>query len=99
MSTSTFLDVIAKRRTYYALGAESPISDARIQEIIRDVILRVPSAFNSQSTRIILLAHDEHRKLWNMTKEALKRVVPTEQFPTTEKKLDGFKAAYGTVSP
>lgn len=99
MSTSTFLDVIAKRRTYYALGAESPISDARIQEIIRDVLLRVPSAFNSQSTRVVLLAHEEHRKLWSMTKEVLKGVVPAEQFPTTEKKLDSFKAAYGTVSP
>lgn len=96
-STSTFLDAIAKRRTFYSLGAESSISDARIQEIIRHVILKVPSAFNSQSVRVVLLVHEEHKKLWDITAEVLKGVVPEDQFTATEKKLKGFGAAYGTV--
>lgn len=98
MSAKAFLDIIATRRTVYQLGAESPVSDLRIQEIIRQVILNVPSAFNSQTTRIILLVKQEHVKLWGIVKEAVKGVAPAEQWPSTEKKLGGFQAAYGTVS-
>ena len=97
MSSQSFLDIIAKRRTFYQLGAKSPISDRRIEEIIESVILNVPSAFNSQTVRIILLVKEEHRKLWDIVKEVLTGVVPEDAFPATEKKLNGFQAAYGTV--
>ena len=93
-----FLDCIAKRRTYYQLSAESPISDVRIQTIIEDIILNVPSAFNSQTVRVILLLREEHRKLWDIVKEVLRSVVPKDVFAATEKKLNGFQTAYGTVS-
>ena len=98
MASQQFLDIIASRRTYYQLSAKSPISDARIREIIEHALLHVPSAFNSQSVRIILLLKEEHVKLWDMIENVLKGVVPEDQFPVTEKKLSGFQAAYGTVS-
>ena len=98
MASQQFLDIIASRRSYYQLDAKSPITDARIKEIIEHALLHVPSAFNSQSVRIILLLKEEHAKLWDMIKEVLKGVVPEDQFPATEKKLNGFQAAYGTVS-
>jgi predicted oxidoreductase (fatty acid repression mutant protein) len=99
MSSQLFLDIIAKRRTYYQLGAKSPITDTRIQEIIENVILNVPSAFNSQTVRIILLVKEEHKKLWEIVKEVLRGVVPEDSFTATEKKVKGFQAAYGTVGP
>ena len=98
MSSKAFLDIIATRRTFYQLGPQSPISDLRIQEIIQEVILNVPSAFNSQTTRVVLLVNQEHVKLWNMVKEAVKGVAPAKQWPDTETKLNGFQRAYGTVS-
>lgn len=98
MSSNNFLELIGKRRTHYQLASTSPISDSRIQEIIENVILNVPSAFNSQTVRVILLLKEEHRKLWDITKEVLKGVVPEDLFAATEKKLNGFQAAYGTVS-
>ena len=97
MSSKTFLQFLAKRRTYYQLTAKSPISDAQIQEIIEQVILNVPSAFNSQTVRVVLLVKDEHQKLWDIVTEVLKVVVPEHAFPATEKKLNGFRSAYGTV--
>ena len=97
--SSQFLETIKNRRTIYQLSNSSPISDAKIQEIIKDVFLHVPSSFNSQSTRAILLVKEEHVKLWNITKEILKAIVPAENWPTTEGKLSGFQAAYGTVRP
>jgi len=95
--SAAFLETIRNRRTYYGLRKESPISDTQIQEIIREVILHVPSAFNSQSSRILLLVKAEHDKLWDIAKEVLRGVVPAEQFASTEQKIDSFKAGYGTV--
>ena len=98
MSSKAFLSIIAKRRSCYLLGADSTISVAQIQEIIQDTIIHVPSAFNSQTVRVVLLVGDEHRALWDITHEAVRGVAPAEVFPATEKKLKDFKAAYGTVS-
>jgi predicted oxidoreductase (fatty acid repression mutant protein) len=58
----------------------------------------VPSSFNSQTTRSILLLGAEHDRLWEMVKEVIRGVLPAEKFPPIEKKVDGFKAGYGTVS-
>lgn len=97
MAAQPFLDTMQKRRTYYPLSNKSPISDSRIQEIVKHAILHVPSSFNSQSSRILILLKEEHEKLWDMTKEILKPIVPPEQFGATEGKLNGFRAGYGTV--
>jgi Nitroreductase family len=96
-SAQPFLDAMAGRRSYYVLSKSSPIPDARIQEIIKHALLHVPSSFNSQTTRIVLLLGEEHDKLWEITKEILRDIVPAESFSTTEKKLNGFKAGHGTV--
>jgi len=97
MASKQFLDIIKGRRTLYALKNESTISDKQIQEIIEQVILHVPSSFNSQSTRIILLVKEEHVALWEIAKEVLKGIVTEEQWKSTEQRLNGFQAAYGTV--
>lgn len=56
-----------------------------------------PSAFNSQSARVVLLLGKEHDKLWDITKEALRKVVPAENFAPTEEKINSFKSGYGTI--
>ncbi len=62
-------------------------------------MLHVPSAFNSQSTRAVLLLKQEHEKFWEMTKEVLKASAADEEAAKkTESRMDGFKGAYGTVS-
>ncbi|KFZ11409.1 hypothetical protein V501_04789 [Pseudogymnoascus sp. VKM F-4519 (FW-2642)] len=95
--SSDYLAAVKARRTYYSLKKESPIDDSKIQEIISQAILDAPSAFNSQSSRVIILLKDEHDKLWDIAKSALKAVVPADQYPATEKKLSNFQGAYGTV--
>jgi len=97
MSSQQFLDTIKGRRTFYQLKKESTIDDKKIQEIITEALLHVPSCFNSQTTRIILLVKEEHDKLWEIVKSVLKGVVPAEEYPNTEAKLNMFKAGYGTV--
>jgi len=53
--TSTFFETIKNRRTYYAIGSDSPVSDDKIKEIVGNAVNLVPSAFNSQSARAVVL--------------------------------------------
>lgn len=92
-----FLASVAKRRSYYGLKSESPISDERLKTLIEDAVKYTPSAMNSQSTRVVVLVKEQHDRLWDLTKEALKKVVPAEQFQATSDKIDSFKDGYGTV--
>lgn len=94
----SFKEALQNRRTYYTISNKSLISDQEIEDIVKFAVTNVPSAFNSQSTRVVLLLGENHKKLWNITKETLRKIVPAEAFPTTEGKIDGaFAAGYGTV--
>lgn len=96
--TRDFREALKHRRTYYQISDSSPISDEQIQNIIDFAVTHVPSAFNSQSTRIVLLLGKNHKRLWEITKNELKKIVPAEAFKNTEAKIDGsFAAGYGTV--
>lgn len=96
MST-TFLESLKARRSVYALGKGLPVSDARVEEILRESILHVPSAFNSQTARVVLLLGDRHDSFWNATKEILRGIVPADAFPQTEARIEGFRGAHGTI--
>ena len=60
--TRDFKEALRHRRTYYHITNSSPISDEQIKEIIDFAVMNVPSAFNSQSTRIVLLLGKNHKK-------------------------------------
>lgn len=92
-----FTKAIEDRRTYYGLSKEQVASDDRIKEIVEHAVKYTPSAFNSQSARVVVLLDKEHDKFWNITMEALRKVVPAENFKSTEDKINSFASAYGTV--
>lgn len=93
----TLLKTIEKRRSYYNLAGESSISDAQIQEIIELSLKHAPSAFNSQTSRVVLLKGEEHKALWSIAMETLRKIVPEDAFAATESKINSFAAAYGSV--
>lgn len=99
MKTSrTFLDAIAHRRSYYALKNESPISDDAIREIVECTIKHVPSPFNSQSTRLVVLLGEHHQKVWELTKDVLRERIAPDKFAQTEQKINAsFQSGYGTI--
>jgi len=97
VSAATLLTQIKNRRTYYQLSKSSPISDKAITDIVYEALKHSPSSFNSQSTRVVVLLKEEHDKLWDIAKEALKAIVSEDQWTATEQRLNGFQAAYGTV--
>lgn len=94
----SFMEAIKNRRSIYALSNELIVSKERIEEIVKDAIKHVPSAFNSQSTRIVILFGEHHDKLWQFTLNELKKLTSEEQFVETEKRvMGGFASGYGTV--
>jgi predicted oxidoreductase (fatty acid repression mutant protein) len=92
------MSAVAARRTFYQLSKSSPISDLAIESLVKEAIKNVPSSFNAQSARLVLLLNKDHDKFWDMTKEALKAIVPAANFPATEQRINGFAGAYGSVS-
>ncbi|ADL52925.1 nitroreductase family protein [Clostridium cellulovorans] len=92
-----FLTAVAERRTFYGISKETTVSDDKIKEIIDHAVKHTPSSFNSQSARVVLLLGNHHDKLWDITKEALRKIVPADQFSSTEEKINSFKNGYGTV--
>lgn len=92
-----FYTAIEGRRSFYVLDKNVTVSDERIMEVINHSVLHTPTAFNSQTGRVVVVMGDKQNQLWDITMEALRQVVPVESFKDTEDKINMFKAAYGTV--
>ena len=93
----SFLAHMKQRRTIYAIGQNVPITADQIEEVIKDAVRNSPSAFNSQTSRVVTLYGDSHAKFWNIVRETLRKLVPEEAFENTNTKINGFAAGYGTV--
>lgn len=94
----SFVDALANRRSHYAISPKSPISDKEIENIVETVLTYVPSAFNSQTTRMVLLLGEHHLRLWEIVKDTLKKKMSAEAFVQTEAKIDNsFASGYGTI--
>ena len=94
----TLQQLAEKRRSIYALSNQLPVSNDEIVKLVEHAVLHTPSAFNSQSTRIVVLFGEDHKKLWDITEETLKVIVgDDEKFQGTKEKIAGFRAGAGTV--
>lgn len=91
-------EALKHRRSYYALGNQTTLPDDEIEEILDFAALHTPSAFNSQSTRLVLLLKEHHQKLWQIVKDSLQKTISAAAFATTEAKINkSFASGYGTV--
>lgn len=93
----SFLNQIKQRRTIYALGKDLSLAQSKVEEIIKDAIKLSPSAFNSQTSRAVILFGDSHVKFWNIVLETLRKIVPEAAFAGTSGKINSFIAGAGTV--
>ena len=92
-----FKSAIKDRRSIYGISKEVIVSPEKIQEAINYAVMHTPSAFNSQTARLVILFGDNHDKLWDITKESLRKIVPADKFAPTDEKINSFKNGYGTV--
>ena len=87
----------AERRSVYNLGNRQILPETEISVIIADALKFCPSAFNSQSARVVVLYGDYYRKLWDIVLTELSKVVPEDKMPATIEKIKTFSAGLGTV--
>lgn len=92
-----FWEAVKGRRTFYSIEKESLLSDEEIIELIENAVKEAPSAFNSQGARVVVLLGKEHDRLWDLTTETLRSIVPAEKFAPTERRMESFRNGYGTV--
>lgn len=81
---------LEKRRTYYNINKELPVSESEIEEKIKYVTELVPDAFNMKSARAVVVFGEKHDKLWDEIYNVFEGKVPRE-------KIDSFKSGAGTV--
>ncbi|MFT8843919.1 MAG: nitroreductase family protein [Schleiferilactobacillus harbinensis] len=92
------LTTLKNRRSIYQLGKNVSQKPADIVKLAEDIIMDSPTAFNGQTVRAVFLFGASHDKLWDMTGARLKSEVPTEEaYQRTLDKINGFKAAFGTI--
>lgn len=84
-------------RSYYSLSKVSVVSDKRIKEVIDHAVQHSPSAFDSQSARVIVLSGQSHDQIWDITRETLRKTAGDKDFGKTVEKKKSFKNGYGMV--
>jgi hypothetical protein len=94
---NNFLEVVENRRSFYGISKESILSKEEIKKIIEHAVKFAPTAFNSQSGRVVLLVEKEHDCFWEEAKIILEKIVGEENFEETKQKINAFQAGYGTV--
>ncbi len=95
--SKSFNEAIENRRSYYAIGKDIKVSEEDIKKAVEHSVKHVPTSFNSQSGRVVVLVGEQHDKLWEIVRETLRKLVPAEAFASTDEKMNSFKNGYGTV--
>lgn len=90
MKNMSIIESISKRRTYYQINKELPVSTDKIKEVVAQATELVPDAFNMKSARVVLALGAKQDELWDAIYDAFGGKVARE-------KIDGFKAGAGTV--
>lgn len=95
---SNFAKLQETRRTIYALGKELLVSNEEVVALVEKAMKESPSAFNSQSSRAVVLFGAESEAFWNeIAYSELEKVTPAEAFEGTKGRLASFAAGAGTI--
>lgn len=92
-----FYDAVKERRTIHVLGSQEVISEERLDDIIKQAVNYLPTAFNGQEQRAVLLLGQNHSWFWETVTAKIKAMVPAEEFPASADRLNGFASGAGTI--
>ncbi len=95
---SNIYDLIKSRRSYRKLAKSDTFDSNTMKELLRTARY-VPSAFNMQSYRIIVLEGQSNEDLWNIVEEMLLEKIGKDKFISTKQKekISGFRGGNGTL--
>lgn len=92
-----FTDLVKKRRTAYAIGNNTDLTNKEITERIREVAKEIPSANNSQTTRLVVVFGEDNIKLWSHILDVQKDVMQGAMWDMMSGVMEGAKGGVGTV--
>ncbi|KAI5475191.1 nitroreductase family protein [Pseudohyphozyma bogoriensis] len=98
--SAALLELAKTRRSVHSVTKASTLTDAELQQLVETAVKETPSAFNSQSGRVVLVLDEEkNAALWALVREEQLRQVAGNDALTAffSKRIDGFAAGYGTV--
>ena len=84
------IDNLKQRRTYYNLNKTLPVSKSEVKTVIEEITELIPDSFNMKSARVLVVMDKKQDELWDKIFDTFEGKVPRE-------KIDGFKAAAGTI--
>jgi uncharacterized protein len=97
-STTPLLTAFDHRRSCYKLGSGCSIPQDELKQLLADCLNVVPSAFNTQTTRLVLLVGNHHQRLWEIVGSALEAKIGAERYAAgTDARIKSFAAAHGTI--
>ena len=95
-----YLPAMKKRHSEYALSGDLQAPLEEVRQLLEDVLLYTPSAFNSQPVRIILLTGAPSAEHWTLVGQILKEKIGPERYDESRAKdriENCFMKALGTV--
>ena len=60
------INILRKRRSIYNISNNLPTDVMHVKNLITEAVKIAPSAFNSQSARVVVLLNENHLKFWNI---------------------------------
>ena len=94
----TFIEAISHRRSNYHLENISPVATTHILDTIDTILSVIPSPFNVQSARLVVLFNEQHIALWDIVEHELEQRIPKDIFAKTRQKLHkSFRSGFGTI--
>ena len=93
-----FVEAVAHRRSYYHLDSRAMVDDNLVVGLMDELLTTMPSPFNVQSVRMVLLLDEQHHELWRIVLDTLEHITPPERFERTKQKVErAFMAGHGTI--
>lgn len=90
---NNFIDTLKFRHSYYDLTNGSPLTSDKLIKFIEECIYYHPSAFNVQSTRMVLLLNKNVFKIWNHVLD----LIPNNFPKLLIKELKNCREAYASI--
>lgn len=91
-------ELLKKRRSRYKLEKEIGVSDECIVKLLQETVKQVPSTFNSQSTRLVLLLGDSHSRFWQIVLKSIAGITTPEAYEKSKQKIEtAFAGGHGTI--
>lgn len=94
---SNLTELVKNRRSQYMIGNDTDLTNEEIVERITEIVRDVPSASNSQTTRVAFVFGDKNVELWDHILDVQKDILQGDMWEMMSGVMEGAKNAVGTI--